>query len=209
MPSDDQPIDLIIVNSGAEDDDEGVGLYSPQVPDLAAGRASLAQLQQDLPDILRFADVPLPARVRLHVEYARDLLDVPVAVRARMDEHVIARNEVANRVASMVLSDPEQRDRLLSAHRTRTGDVLLICTVPSDRINDLGAQLHPAGDAAVVVCAVDETLIWTMEIANSGELNDTARPLTDWGDPENVTIGEIMERDVSRQRSRPALLLAA
>ncbi|NJP33731.1 hypothetical protein [Micromonospora thermarum] len=186
-----------------------MGLYSPQVPDLSAGRATLAQLQRDLPDILRFAEVPASTRVRLHVEYARELAGVPVAVRVRMDQHVIARNEVANRVANMVLTRPDERQRLESAHRTRTGDLLLICTVASDRINDLGAQLHPSGEAAVVVCAVDETLIWTTEIANSGDLNEAARPLDEWGDSESITIGELMERDVSRQVARPALLLAA
>lgn len=201
----DQVINLIIVQDG----DEGVGLHSPQVPGLAAGRATLAELQRDLPDILGFAEVPTSARVRLHVEYVRDLAGIPVTVRVQMDERVVARNAIANRVANMILSDPEQRERLLSAHRTRTGDVLLICTVASDRINDLSSQLDPGGDAAVVVCAVDETYIWTTEVANSGELNDTAQPLDEWGDSADVTIGELMERDVSRQLRRPPLLLAA
>jgi hypothetical protein len=185
-------IDLIVVSP--ETDDEDWGFYSPQVPGLVGGRDSLLQLSTDLPEILRFAEVALPVRVRMHVEHLYETNGVNYIIRVAEDEHRAERLIAAARLRAALVDDG-QRQELLSSPPTRTGEVLFIGAVATDVVEDLAAQLHPSGDAAVVVCNLGDQLIWTFHFTNAEDLDEAARPLDELGLSGGMTIGEIMGRN--------------
>jgi len=196
-------LDLIVVSP--QTDEEDWVIYSPQIPGLAGGRDSFLQLREDLPEILRFAGVDLPAHLRIHVEEIYDSTDADYVIRVAQDPCRKDRAATANRLRA-ALTDERQRYDLLSSPRTRTGEVLFISAVASDTLGELAAQLHPSGDAAVIVCSVADNFIWTFHFTNSEELDEDARSLVDLGISESTTIGEIMGQ---RTNSHPLAVLAA
>ncbi|MEU8284539.1 hypothetical protein AB0C01_09390 [Micromonospora sp. NPDC048905] len=184
-------IDLIVISPNT--DDEDWAFHSPQIPGLMGGRSSLLQLRADLPEILRFADVPLPVQIRVHVEDMYDSAGTSYIIRQSQDGHRTERSATAQRLRA-ALTVAEQREQLLSSPRTRTGEVLFIAAVPSDALHDISAQLHPSGDAAVVVCNVADELLWSFHLTNAEDLDAAARPLGDLGLSGETTIAEVMRR---------------
>ncbi|WFE22762.1 hypothetical protein O7621_05325 [Solwaraspora sp. WMMD937] len=196
-------LDLIVVSP--QTDEEDWIIYSPQIPGLAGGHDSFLQLREDLPEILRFAGVDFSAHLRTHVEEIYDSTDADYVIRVAQDPYRKDRAATANRLRA-ALTDERQRYDLLSSPRTRTGEVLFISAVASDTLSELAAQLHPSGDAAVIVCSVADNFIWTFHFTNSEELDEDARSLVDLGISESTTIGEIMGQ---RTNSHPLAVLAA
>ncbi|MET8039728.1 hypothetical protein ABZU25_02555 [Micromonospora sp. NPDC005215] len=184
-------IDLIVISPNT--DDEDWAFHSPQIPGLVGGRSSLLQLRADLPEILRFADVPLPVQIRVHVEDVYDSAGTSYLIRQSQDGHRTERSATAQRLRA-ALTVAEQREQLLSSPRTRTGEVLFITAVPSDTLHDLSTQLHPSGDAAVVVCNVADELLWSFHLTNAEDLDAAARPLGDLGLSGETTIAEVMRQ---------------
>jgi hypothetical protein len=195
-------IALVVVEPS--NDEEAWAFYSPQIPGLVGGRDSIFQLREDLPTILRFAGVPLPARIRTHLEQTYDAEGLPYIIRSAQDEHGKERLAAAQRLRA-ALTVADQREDLLSSPRTRTGEVLFIAGVASDTLEDMARQLHPSGDAAVVVCKVAEEFVWSFHFTNAEDLDEAARPLGELGLSMETTIGEVM-RQRSTGRATPALL---
>lgn len=195
-------IDLVIVEPST--DDEAWAFYSPQIPGLVGGRDSVLQLREDLPAILRFAGVTLPARLRTPLEQTYDATGLAYIIRTAQDEHSKARLAAAQRLRAALLV-PDQRDDLLSSPRTRTVEILFIAAVASDTVEDIANQLHPSGDAAVVVCSVAEEFIWSFHFTNAEDLDEAARPLDELGLSMETTIGEVMRKRPTGQ-AVPALL---
>ena len=199
----DHVLDLVIISPST--DDEDWTFYSPQMPGLVGGRDSLLQLRADLPEILRFAEVSLPVKIRTHVEQVYEAGGTEYIVRVAQDGHLDDRLAAVRRLHAALTID-DQREDLLSSPRTRTGEVLFIAAVASDTVRDIAAQLHPSGDAAVVVGGVADQFVWTFHLTNAEDLDEAARPLGALGLSENTSIGEIMR---SRPAGSPAAALLA
>lgn len=202
----DEVIDLIIVEPTDPDTDTW-DIYSPQVPGFTGGSESLLQLQADIPSMMEFAGVTYGAQTRLHVEHVYSTDDVDFIIRLQNDEHQQERLRTV-RVLEKVLADPRQRKDLLNAPRTRTGEVLFICAVSSDQIQDLAAQLHPSGDVAVIIAPVADYMIWSTHLANAADLVEDGHPPEYWGWSPNVTIGELMHSPSVLGRPRNVLIAA-
>lgn len=200
--SDDIDLIMIMPSDGADT----YAAYSPQIDGFIIGSDSALQLQQDLPEALKFAGVDISRVViHRHNEYPFTTEEgVDYAIRVAVDAQREDRLKGADRFAR-AMTDPEQRARLLKSPRTRTGDILFICAIPSDRIKDLARQLHPAGDAAVILVSVADEFVWASNLTNSGDLLDGARPLDLWGLTPNATVAEMM-RSQSKSSSRSVLV---
>jgi hypothetical protein len=188
----DHTVNLIVLHPAG--DDEAWTVYSPQIEGFSGGRDSVIELQRDLRSMLRFAGVSPTAKIRVHTEklYEADGLDY--VIRVANDDLGESRQNTASRLQG-ALAIPGQREDLLDAPKTRTGEVLFICAEPTDRIEDLAAQLHPGGDAAVIVAPVAEDLIWTSHFTNSDDLLTGARPIEELGWSPDMTVSEIMRVD--------------
>jgi hypothetical protein len=197
MPS--RTIDLIIY---AEDGTWTVS--SPQIPDFIGGRASGEELSRDLPDMLRFAGVdPTSVAVRIHQEAMIPTLEGDFVTRVARDEYFEARREVVKRIESALTNDV-QREDMLDAPRTPTGEVLYICGVPTDTIRWCVEQLHPSGDGAVVAVCVADDMIWAahLYIGDDGD----GQPLEHFGFSLDTTLSEMMQSQVIANRPRRLLI---
>lgn len=188
----DQTVNLIVLTPAGDEDAWTV--YSPQVEGFSGGRESMVELQQDLRNMLQFAGVEPTVKVQVHTEKVYEADNCEYVIRVANDDLAESRVNTARRLQG-ALAVPGQCEDLLDAPRTRTGEVLFICAEPTDRIEDLAAQLHPGGDAAVIVAPVAEDLIWTSHFTNSGDLLTGARPIEQLGWSADMTVSEIMRAD--------------
>ncbi|WP_018347583.1 hypothetical protein [Longispora albida] len=185
----DETIDLIVVVPSQ--DDEGYGIYSPQIPGLVGGRASMGELRDDLGEILTSAGLSPHVGVRIHTEQVFLAGEAEYLVRVLNDACQEERLHIADRI-NAVMAEPGERDALLEGPTTRTGEVLFICVVASDRIGDVAAQLHPQGDVAVLVTSVADNFICSTRISNSPDLLENAQSAEELGFSSELTVGELM-----------------
>lgn len=194
----DQRLNLIVLYPPSDED--GWTLCSPQVPGLAAGRETMMDLERDLMSILHFAGVAPGTPYLIHTEVLKEIDGIEFLVRAAGDQHIKSREKTAGTLLA-VLADKNQRDWLTDAPVTRTGEVLFIIAEPTDRLKDIAAQLHPKGDAAVIVAPVAGQGVWSTNIANSGDLMRDAKPLGELGWSEDMTVSDLMRRDSSPRQA--------
>lgn len=198
-------IDVVFV--APSNDQDGWGVYSPQLPGFAGGRETMLELAHELPDLLEFAGVAPGTTVRRHQENQYHTSDVDYVIRVANDGHRPERVRTAQQLES-ALRIPGQRQELLDAPQTRTGDVLFVAAVASDRVRDLATQLHPDGDVAVVTAGVADQMIWTTQFANTVGLLPDAHPLEYYGWAPDMTVGELMRSQVLAGSPRQVLLPA-
>jgi len=196
-------IDLVIVSPG--EDEDGWAVYSPQLPDFSGGRTTLLELRRDLPQMLSYTGINPHTRIRYHREHLYTMDGVDYVIRVYQDKHRDARGHTAERIHT-AMSVPGQRHEMLAAPRSRTGELLLICAVASDRISDLGTQLHRSGDVAVIATCVADRMIWTAYLTNSVDLLEGARPLDYFGWSEDMTVGHLMRSQALANKPRQILL---
>jgi hypothetical protein len=186
-------------------EDDGSHLYSPQIPELVAGRETHEELYRDLPDILSFA---APERrledAVFHDEAVFAAPEGDFVIRAANDDRTQQRRRVAQRVVA-ALQVPTQREDMLDVPRTPSGLVLFVCALPADTIQWVTEQLDPRGEAAVVVAPVAEEWVWTSHLANNGDRHDW-KPLEHWGWTLDTTVGEMMTGQVFGNRPRQVLV---
>lgn len=204
--SEQQPINVIYGCEGS-DEESFFNVRSPQVPGLTGGDTSLKDLVASVPGLLGFAGVDvLDAAVRRHVEWVVEAGGAEIAIRKAEDGHARDRDEVAERLIQ-VLRDPEQRQEILEAPVTRTGEIVFVCAVPTDTIRWVVDQLDPAGDVVGVVLSVAEGLVWFSYIG-VGEGMRRGAPPAAFGLELDSTLGELM-RARATDRPAPRLLVAA
>jgi len=201
----DQRIHLIVLYPVTDDD--GWTVYSPQLPGFSAGRETLIDLRHDMTDILRFAGVEQGTPLQFHTETSHEAEDIEFLIRIANDDHAESRQKTARRLTA-VLSDENQRHLLTEAPRTRTDEVLFIIAEPTDRLRDIGAQLHPGDDTAVIVAPVADNMVWATHITNSDNLMSDAKPLAELGWSEDMTVSELMRID-SAPKPQQALVPVA
>jgi predicted RNase H-like HicB family nuclease len=170
------------------EDDGAFFVRSPQVPGLAYGAASLAEVRSDLQGVLAFAlDSPGPFDVVEHHEWRFDVGEREVVVRLAADEHETERHEVYERLARAV-AVPDQADALLDAPADAVGEVLYLCAVPSDRVRWIAAQLDRSGAATLAVAVADELLL-TYRVHVDDPRNRRTQPVRH---REGETVADIM-----------------
>jgi hypothetical protein len=189
-------IDLIIY------DEAGTwSVTSPQIPGFVGG-PSREELQRDLPGMLRFVGKdPDGLTLRFHQEAMIPTPDGEMVIRVARDERFIARSEVAKRI-EVALTIEVQREDMLDAPRTPTGEVLYICAVPTDTVRWCVAQLHPQGDGAVAAVCVAEEMIWAAHIYVGDGREGRGQPLEHFGYSLDTTLSEIMQSQVILNRPR-------
>jgi hypothetical protein len=189
-------------------DDEGFHLYSPQIPDLVAGRDSREELFRDLPEILSFA---APERrlqdAVFHEEAVFAAPEGQFVVRLANDDQTQQRRRVARRVLA-ALKALEQREDMLDVPRTPSGLVLFVCALPNDPIWWLTEQLDPRGEALIVVAPVAEEFVWTSHLGNGVQKGDQKgwQGLDYWGWTVDTTVAEMMASQGLRSRPRRVLV---
>ncbi|GIG61412.1 hypothetical protein Lfu02_57840 [Longispora fulva] len=189
--SDLRTIDVVMAGPIEEGIDDWT-VYSPQIPGFTGGRKTRDELRAALPEMLEFVDVDVPrTRIHLHEEHVYRAGDLDYLIRVRRDDQQEPRVHTA-RVLERVLTDPVQRAELLSGPRTRTGEVLFICALATDRLGDLADQLHGSGDVAAIVAPVGEDMIWSARLANADDLLEEGHPPEYWGWSRDMTIAELM-----------------
>jgi predicted RNase H-like HicB family nuclease len=192
-------------------EDNGFHLYSPQIPELVAGRETREELYRDLPDILSFAAPELRLEDAVFHKEAVFLASTAAPegdfiIRAANDDRTQQRRRLAQRVGT-ALQIPTQREDMLDVPRTPSGFVLFVCALPADTIRWITEQLDPRGEVAVVVAPVAEEWVWTSYLANVGDWQDW-RPLEHWGWTLDTTVAEMMTEQVFGNRSRQVLVAA-
>jgi hypothetical protein len=179
---------------------------SPQVPGLVGGSNSDEELNSDLPGLLRFAGVDTDGlSVRFHQEVVMPTPNGDLVCRVTRDGHFNERCEVAERIRQ-ALTVKAQRDDMFDVPRTPTGEVLYICTVPTDTIRWCAEQLHPAGEGATVAACVADEMVWATYISNG--LDPGGHPLEYFGFSLDTTVSEMMRAQVVVNRTRKILVPA-
>jgi hypothetical protein len=114
---------------------------SPQAPGLVYGRRSLAELRNDLTDVLSFHfELPGPFHVVEHVEHHYDVATGELVIRVAQDTRKAEREIVAERIRQ-IAGDPEEAQSLLST-ADLVGETVYICAIPSDTLGWVAAQLR-------------------------------------------------------------------
>jgi hypothetical protein len=141
------------------EEDGSFYVRSPQVPGLAYGADSLDAAHGGLEHVLAFAlDRPGPFRLVEHHERRFEAAGREVVLRVAVDEHEAQRRATYARLAPAV-STPEQADVVLAAPADVVGETLFICSVPSDPVSWIAAQLDSGGAAILAVAVADELLL--------------------------------------------------
>lgn len=157
---------------------------SPQVPGLAYGADSLAELRAGLDDVLVLAlERPGPFLIAEHHERHFEVAGRELVVRLAADDMHEQRQEAYARLARAV-SVPEQVEALLDAPADIVGEILYLCAVPSDTVHWIAAQLDPDGAATLAVAVADELLLTYRVHA------DSHRPIA--ARPGEETVADIM-----------------
>jgi hypothetical protein len=186
--------------------DGGVHLYSPQIPELIAGRDTPDELFKDLPDIVSFAAPDLDLRdAIIHQEEVFSVPEGDFVLRVALDDHASQREHVQRRIAA-ALQVPTQVEDMLDAPRTRSGLLLFVCAVPSDTVRTLMEELDPRGDAAVVAASVADELLWTTHVAYDDETRLDWHPLDHWGWTLDTSVAEMLRDGVVATRPRRVLI---
>jgi hypothetical protein len=164
---------------------------SPQLPGLLYGRSSVSELHRDLDGVLAFhLGRPGPFDVVEHGERHYELASGELVVRVAADEHQVERAVVAGRVAA-VAQIPVQAKSLVTVVTNRAGEAVYVCTVPSDTVGWLAAQLDPRGDALVAALTIADDFLFTLPLA----VDDGTRPA--WRPSEasaDTRLAEIMQQ---------------
>jgi hypothetical protein len=195
-----------VVLLAPQSDDNGWTVCSPQIEGFSGGRETFDEIRRDLKPMLAFAGAKPGLDIQIHTEKVYETDSGEYVIRIANDAHHASRIHTAERL-NAALSIPEQRVDLLNAPKTRTGEVLFICVEPSDRVRDLAGQLHPTGEAAVMVAAVAEQFIWAAHFANAPDQMPGSRPIEELGWSEDMTIADMMRADARRDVRHPPRVL--
>ena len=182
-----EPIHLIIRLSG----DGSVYATSPQAPGLVYGRPSLKALRSDLQDALAFHfGRPGPFDVIEHHERHYEVAGRELVTRIALDEHRDQRQAVYERIGR-ALDVPGQAEALVSTVTNKVGEAVYVCTVPSDTLGWLAAQLDGPGDALVAALTTADQFLLTLPIAT----DEGTHPAWSTGSSTSETpLWEIVQR---------------
>jgi hypothetical protein len=176
-----------------ESDGGQVYATSPQAPGLVYGRESIAELRQDLADVLTFRlDRQGPFRVVEHREHHYDISDRELVIRLALDNQEADRRIVRERIGR-ALGHPEQAEALLAGVPNATGEAVYVCAVPSDTIGWLEAQFDPRGDAFTAALAIADGLVLTLPFAMNDGLHPSWHLISDGPDTK---LSEVMRRSM-------------
>jgi hypothetical protein len=186
--------------------DGGVHLYSPQIPELVAGRDTPDELFKDLPDIVSFAAPDLDLRdAVIHQEEVFSVPEGDFVVRVARDDHASQRDRVHRRIVA-ALQVPTQVEEMLDAPPTRSGLLLFVCAVPSDTVRTIMEELDPRGDAAVVAVSVADEWLWTTHFAYGDEKRPNWYSLDHWGWTLDTSVADMLRDGVVATRPRRVLV---
>lgn len=145
--------------------DGSVYATSPQAPGLVYGRPSLKALRSDLQDVLVFHfDRPGPFDVTEHHERHYEVAGRELVTRIALDEHRDQRQAVYDRIGR-AMDVPGQAEALVSTVTNKVGEAVYVCTVPSDTLGWLAAQLDGPGDALIAALTTADQFLLTLPIA--------------------------------------------
>ncbi|TQS44319.1 hypothetical protein [Cryptosporangium phraense] len=195
-----ETIHLLVTDEG----DDGWSAQSPQLPGFVMGRQTVSELRADLPGALRFAGAPAgPVEVHTTRRFVTPE-GGEYLIRVAEDRYRADRLEVAWRLARVMST--EQRHAMMSVLATPTGEVSIVCAVPSDTLGWFTEQLFDENDALVLAAAIGDQDVFTTQltsetdrVGSSGWTTFEARGWT-----KATTLSEVMQ---SIQIGDPAELM--
>ncbi|ONH59423.1 hypothetical protein CcI49_15655 [Frankia sp. CcI49] len=166
-------------------DGESWSAWSPHCPGLAVAEPTAAELRGALPEALTwYFDGDSDFEILVHLE--QELRGV--VVRIAQDAFVWERQLVAERLGA-ALGVQEQAERLRAAPSNSAGEVVYVCTLPSDSISWLTAQLDDVADPVVVALPAAESTLWTLQFGG-GRRTGVGTADVDYS--PDTTLGEVM-----------------
>ncbi|MCR8899714.1 hypothetical protein NWF34_22520 [Gordonia sp. GONU] len=187
---------LIFTNNG---DAYGWSLSSPQLPGLAAGRDTLADLLRDTNDILEFADAPITDMwapgVYLHEEHAlSDIYGYEYLVRwmnTGPDDVVEQRIQAASRLESGVVLGYDEIERSRQPV-TRTTERLLVALAGTDQMGFVIDELGDDGCATLAKHSGDDVLVLVPFASGELRLADERRSFEELGLGRDSTFDDVV-----------------
>lgn len=173
----------------------GVMVQSPQLPDLVGGRATLAELENDLVEILRFGGAPDEYRL---VRYLQKNLVTndgrEYAVRWRVGDLLAAERAATVDHLVAAMSVPAQRDAHLDNEVAANGVVVFVAVAPTDIAGQVFAQMYEHHDAMTAVMAVADGVLLSTQFATRDAAPAGWGSAVDSGVDEKSTMGDVLRR---------------
>jgi len=109
----------------------------------------------------------------------------------RLDyDDAVERSEVATRLYGMLTTPGDGKKAFAQLRPSITGEYMFVCCLPTDNLGWLTEQLYEHRDMLVVSAAVADRMIFTTQLARSGEADWPS--LTDLGLSFDTTVGDLM-----------------
>ncbi len=169
--------------------DDGLYATSPQARGLVYGRPDLATLRDGLVEVLAaHLRRPGPFDIVEHHERHYDVAGRELVTRLALDARRDERQDVYARIGRALMV-PEQATLLVEQPANRLDEIVYICTVPSDTVSWLAAQMDGEGDRAIIALAIADPFVMTVPIAVPGHqaLEVDGTPY-----PARATVAEIV-----------------
>jgi hypothetical protein len=195
------------MNLFVTEDDYGLSMTSPQLPELIFGRRTRTEFLRDYKDALKWAGVKTPVQLVGHWQKR--------GITPRGEEYVIRwqtgedfneadRLDVANKVNRALSAGEDALNEILDElEPARTGEYQIVVCLADDTVGWLLDQLRPDGDVLVAAMGVAGVMVAMTQVGTEPGLDWPSIDELGW--TRDTTMGQLLAQ---RSAGRPLAIKA-